>query len=429
MSEINKIIDNFFEEAAWTIMYDNRKCFADLKEKWVADLTLTNECPLISEIQEEYLKLLDDIDKLVYGKIDENNSYVSYYKNKELFETDINISDIVEKVKQSSNSGDMAESLKEEVRKKLLEKNGYRRIAQLYYYKKNHKWYAEELEKAYREVIVEIIDGDEENCFIVPVCRKVESRTQEIVGCAANAAYFDIYHDDVSDKYKPNIEDYIADINSNTPLCVMAVNNSTKPVYKYYKNVIDIIDDSQRISIGASCEDLCQIADLYENKLNIIKLKGKKEKEEAGVSRRKYDDFFKLIFTNIAGYDYYNINRLCNNKFQNKFILKTMSNDLNYILLALLTMAGGNKEEYKNKKFSRFVLINDVIDYGIVREAIIIYRSLIKAAIKNMELQETVIESCEADAVEEVELFLNSDVKKNLPELIDEYLKKCEPQR
>ena len=157
MSEINKIIDNFFEEAAWTIMYDNRKCFADLKEKWVADLTLTNECPLISEIQEEYLKLLDDIDKLVYGKIDENNSYVSYYKGNELFQTDVNISDIIEKVKQSSNSGDMAESLKEEVRKKLLEKNGYRRIAQLYYYKKNHRRYEEELEKAYREIVSHVI--------------------------------------------------------------------------------------------------------------------------------------------------------------------------------------------------------------------------------------------------------------------------------
>ena len=127
MSEINKIIDDFFEAAAKSIMrniadvlLENPRKNKGLKQN-ILDVIVAKGYSTI-EVQEKYLELLDEIDRLVYGEIDKNNSYVSYYKNKKLFETDINISDIVEKVKHSSNSGDMAESLKEEaVRKERLQ--------------------------------------------------------------------------------------------------------------------------------------------------------------------------------------------------------------------------------------------------------------------------------------------------------------------
>lgn len=331
MSEINKIIDNFFEEAAWTIMYDNRKCFADLKEKWVADLTLTNECPLISEIQEEYLKLLDDIDKLVYGKIDENNSYVSYYKGNELFQTDVNISDIIEKVKQSSNSGDMAESLKEEVRKRLLEKNGYRRIAQLYYYKKNHKWYEKEVEEAYREIVDSVIGKYDVATFAVVELtdEEIKDRTEKQVENVINETYINVYENKnlnreyvlPKEEFKKTCEDDIFNyIYSNT---VKEYNKEGWYCFKKYAGIIkERIEKCQYYSLSTCFES-------YKSSISDCKI----------LSTSSYERFFKRTITAMAGFSYAEIAEEFT--FGNHFVLKTITEDLNDCI------------DYISKKFDR----------------------------------------------------------------------------
>ena len=223
MSEINKIIDDFFEAAAKSIMrniadvlLENPRKNKGLKQN-ILDVIVAKGYSTI-EVQEKYLELLDEIDRLVYGEIDKKNSYVNYYKGNELFQTGVNISDIIEKVKQNSDSGDMAESLKEEVRKKLLEKNGYRRIAQLYYYKKNHKKYKEkQVEKAYREIVNEVIKKNENNYFSLTMAQKIEKRTKKIVGCAIRASYDKICsYKHIPENYKFSEECYVAYVDNLT---------------------------------------------------------------------------------------------------------------------------------------------------------------------------------------------------------------------
>ena len=422
MSEINKIIDKFFEEAAWTIMYDNRKCFADLKGKWVADLFLTNEYPYTSDIQGEYLKLFDGIDKLVYGKIDEKNSYVSYYKGNELFETDVNISDIIGKIKQSSNSGDMAESLKEEVKKRLLKKNGYRRIAQLYYYKKNHKWYEEDVEEAYREVIVEIIDGDEENCFIVTVCRKVESRTQEIVGCAIRASYDEISKNEcIPREYVPSEEDYIAHINNSTPIYAHMSDDDSGCETPYYDAIMFVSRDSAFISIYKCEKDFETIIDNLANHKSLF---GNQKRFDKLIvtSDKTYVRYFHNTFSYILGYDNKMMEDIINTRKSPKFIFYMISKDLNRILSMLIYMTNGNKTHYGEKTFSRFSIINNLTELLVVKAAIKIFDIMINSAIDNESVRNEIINRhVKREAISEIELIKETTIEQDLSQMFQEF--------
>ncbi|MGN0657153.1 MAG: hypothetical protein ACI4KR_10200 [Ruminiclostridium sp.] len=422
MSKVNMIIEEFYEKAAKELLRRKAdKLPLDIRNMKVLRLNL-KLMGVDIDIDKEYYSVMDSIDVAVLGKLDDN-IYIDFYGDVSLFDTKINVESVIrkhtvrllklEKLHKSEKLEETEKALINDIKAKLIEKNPASRISELYYYKKSHRKYVQELEEAYIEIVKECTKEKSDNCFNKSTINKIQRLTQKIVGSAANYVYKTVYDKSIPEKYKPSKEEFINDINTNSALYVKSVNCLDFSQYGYYEEAIRKVKGLLHISIETSWNDYTYIAALINKKISC-------DTEKESVARSTYDIFFKNAFTNIAGFNYSEINNMCNYGLSERFILKDLSNDLNYILFALMRMADGNKKQYKDK-FSRFIIISDMTEFGIVKEAINIYRQIIKGAISDEEQQNAIIRSCQD---EEVKLFLNSDIKESLPELIDNYIEK-----
>jgi len=360
MSEINKIIDNFFEAAAKSIMrniadvlLENPRKNKGLKQN-ILDVIVAKGYSTI-EVQEKYLELLDEIDRLVYGEIDKKNSYVNYYKDNELFETDINISDIIEKVKKSSNRGDIVESLKEDVKKRLLEKNGYRRIAQLYYYKKNHKWYEEELEKAYREIVSHVIKRKRliEKIITVENDKRIREITQKVVYHQAEKEYESIYgNPQLPKEYKVRKSAYYSELNNQSALFICKVSdNYLENRFQKYKNELSGIIETILFLSLEECYDE------YKKEYGAV--------SNHVMNKSVFRRFFSLTLMGIAGFEFNSKNTLTYD-LRGKFILKELCPLLSCLVQYYNELYGKAKDVkrmYYDSEFTRFKIINSLKEF------------------------------------------------------------------
>ncbi len=422
MSKVNMIIEEFYEKVAKELLRRKAdKLPLDIRNMKVLRLNLKLMGVYI-DIDKEYYGVMDSIDVAVLGKLDDN-IYIDFYGDVSLFDKKVNVESVIrkhtarllklEKLHKSEKLEETEKALINDIKAKLIEKNPVSRISELYYYKRNHRKYVKELEEAYIEIVKECTKEKSDNCFNKSTINKIQRLTQKIVGSAAYYVYKTVYDKRISEKYKPSKEEFINDINTNSALYAKSVNSSDCSQYRYYEEAIKKVKELSYISIEKSWNDYTYIAALINEKISC-------DTEKECVARSTYDIFFKNAFTNIAGFDYFEINNMCDYGLSAKFILKGLSNDLNFILFALMRMAGGNKKQY-NDKFSRFIIISDMTEFGIVKEAINIYRQIIIGAISDEKQQNAIIDSC---TDEEVELFLKSDVNDSLPILIDNYIEK-----
>lgn len=421
MSKVNIIIEEFYEKVAKELLRRKAdKLPLDIRNMKVIRLNLKIMGVYI-DIDKEYYGVMDSIDVAVLGKLDDN-IYIDFYGDVSLFDKKVNVESVIrkhtarllklEKLHKSEKIEETEKALINDIKAKLIEKNPVSRISELYYYKRNHRKYVKELEEAYIEIVKECTKEKPDNCYNKSTINKIQRLTQKIVGSAAYYVYKTVYDKSIPEKYKPSKEEFINDINANSALYAKSISNIDCSQYKYYKRIKDEVENTQFISIEKSCEVFNAIAMELCEKIEVVK---EKRTGLYGVSPKKYNDFFKFIFTNIAGFEYYQINRISGCQLEQRFIMKGLSRDLNYIILALLKKTGGNKKRYKCK-FSRFVLIDDVTDFGIIKEAIIMYRIIIRAKVKDRITRKNIINSC-TDG--EVEFILKNKTKDSLPELIE----------
>lgn len=409
--EIKNSINKFFEKAAKSLIrnFANKLSESDRDKelkKILLEIILIENYPAI-DVQNEYLELLDDIDKLVYGKKDENNSYVNYYKGNELFETDVNISDIIEKVKQSSNSGDMAESLKEEVKKRLIKKNGYRRIAQLYYYKKNHKKYKEkQVEKAYREIVNEVIEKNENNYFSLTLAQKIEKRTKKIVGCAIRASYDKICsYKHIPENYKFSEECYVAYVDNLTYFHICIGKEDVDCHSMYYSIVLKCAESLESVSLS-ECHKIF---------LNTVKqIKQKLVGENHGYldcQLDAYKRYFRGVVTVTSGFNKETVDDLRKEIGEKNFITGNLVYKLNEAIVLLMLITKNDKDFFKKNNYSRFIFINNIAQLAVVKNIMKIYNDIITLRLREEEKVNMFIRQHRLYDEKEIEIIMSADVE------------------
>lgn len=130
MSEINKIIDDFFEAAAKFLIYNNIKtefnCTLDINK--LKSYPCFNKEYETIDIQEEFNKLIYNIVDELFDEDAEKESYATQYSGKELFDANIFlISSIYEAglKEKVGESGDITDMVITDVKEWLLENNDY----------------------------------------------------------------------------------------------------------------------------------------------------------------------------------------------------------------------------------------------------------------------------------------------------------------
>lgn len=409
MGEINKIIDDFFEDAAWTLVCGKEKEIygESTEEKIVKKFVLTATLRRFDDIQTGYLSMLDDIDKLVCDKIDEKNSYVSYYKDKALLKTDVNVSGIIEELKHNCDGSEISEKLVDRIKKALLKKNGYKRIAQIYHYKKNHKSYEKMFEKTYREIVNEVIGKDKEYFFTINAVQEIEKRTKEIVGSAVKNAYDKICgYKHIPEKYKLNKEDYVLYMDRFTVPYVCIANDSQCFPCAYYDKVYSDCQAAEYLDLAKCYEDFSFRAKSIKSKLS--------EDEYSFLENNMlytYKRYFKGVFSYIAGFDENTIDGLREENDGRRIISLNMMKEINLTIIMLMLITKKDKDFYKKENCSRFSTINNPAHLTVVKKSIQLYRELIKVAIIDEKAAERFINKHELSAdKEELRIIESVDV-------------------
>lgn len=409
MSEINKIIDNFFEDAAWTLVCGKEKeIYAETtEEKIVKKFVLTATLRRFDDIQTGYLSMLDDIDKLVCDKIDEKNSYVSYYKDKQLFKADVNVSGIIEELKHNHDSGEISEKLVDRVKKALLKKNGYKRIAQLYHYKKNHKSYEKMFEKTYREIVNGVIEKDKEYFFTINAVQEIEKRTKEIVGSAVKNAYDKICgYKHIPEKYKLNKEDYVLYMDRFTVPYTCIANDSQCFPCAYYDKVYNDCQAAEYLDLAKCHEDFSFIAESVK-----LKIPENKHVFLKSNTLHTYKRYFKGVFSYISGFDEDTIDGLREENDGIRIIPLNIIKEINLTIIMLMLITKKDKDFYKKENCSRFSIINNPAHLTVVKKTIQLYRELIKFVIIDEKAAERFINKHELSAdKEELRIIESVDV-------------------
>jgi len=157
--------------------------------------------------------MLDEIDRMIYSEAPKiEKSYVDYYEGTNAVEFKINIGQLI---KDHIDGKGLIDAIQSE----LFAQNGYIRVAELFYYKKNHRYYDGRLEKVYREIVDSIVSDDVDNIIAIDTSEEVHGLTQQIISSAAEDVYNNLYGNKaVPSKYKPTSKKYLRWINEDTPL-------------------------------------------------------------------------------------------------------------------------------------------------------------------------------------------------------------------
>lgn len=333
MSKVNMIIEEFYEKAAKSILSDSVNGLPEdtaQNKKIKLDVLVEKNYKHIN-IQKEFLKMLDNIDIEVFGTVDESNSYVKYYKGYKLLDESIDVTEIIGKVIKKNGGSITGKSVITEIKKELLEKNSYMRIAELYYYKKNDKWYEQEVEEAFREVVDDTIGKRDKDTvmFSVNIEDVIKEKTQNHVDKLIDDIYEKVYlNENLKEKYRITIDEfkkrceqtvfnYIYDnVAAKHP---KPTNNS---IFGKYAVIINTRIRSNQYYTLPEC--------YAEYKMQI----------ETPIIKNKssYERFYKCTVTALAGFNYAELADEL--EFKNHFILNTMVKELNIIIKYLSEKMG-----------------------------------------------------------------------------------------
>lgn len=432
MNEIDKLIDEFFNKAVNPVLYDNKDKIPETPNRMkilklnvclrVKDSNSNNNKDINSDnydkdydidLQAEYLALLDKIDEAVVGVANvtetqkQKDTYSVYYSGNELFDTNINMPNLVEKAKRHNNGGDIAESLKIEIKEWLLKKNGHKRIAQLYYYKKNHKEYKEKKEeKAYREIVNEVIGKETDKYFTKATLRKVEKRTKEVVGCAIRASYDKLCdYKNIAEIYRFSEEEYVSYIDRLTNYHVCIEEEDRCQEGTYYSMVCNDAEDKEYIPLS----------DCYKFFLDTVKtIKSKvvgANYDYLNCSLDTYKRYFRGVFTVVAGFKKDTVDNLRQEVNKSDIIFSGIVRKLNEMIVLLMLMTKSDKDFYKKESYSRFIFINNASQFSVVKGVITIYEEIIRIRIEGHIGANSFISNNKLLAQEEIKIIESANVE------------------
>ncbi|MBP3854834.1 MAG: hypothetical protein IK990_04345 [Ruminiclostridium sp.] len=296
-------------------------------------------------------------------------SCTEFYKNILVIEPErIKLTSII---KQADSIHDIIEKVK----KRLLAYAGYRRIAELCYYKVCHRRFNKQLEIAFRSVVGSIIKDEASAAAMLNkrLSNKICRTTSRIVKHEVDKIYDSIYNNSMlDDKYKPSKPSYILVLN-NTPSFFsedkkLQTNKPSKPT------IDDIITEYSH-----------ELEHEFQNEIfysldECFKEYRKKHCESSLNSSKSYKTYWKITVSPMAGYLY---NDALKKKYKahHKFILYTICDDLNSVIDYYHSTLSIPRKHTTiiGKHTSRFVFINSKEDCTNTRDTILVYLNILIA--------------------------------------------------
>lgn len=275
-------------------------------------------------------------------------------------------------IKQTDSIRDIIEKVK----KRLLAYAGYRRIAELCYYKVCHRRFDKRLEIAFRSVVGSIIKDEASATamlnkrFSNNICRT----TSRIVKHEVDKIYDSIYYNSMlDDKYKPSKYSYLLAL-GKIPFYFEEAVNTVENNDNSIRNVQDAIKPYTKEIVG------CIEDEVFLSLDDCFKEYRKKHSESNLDSTKSYKTYWRITVSPMAGY-LYDDELKEKYSLHHKFIFYKLCDDLNDIIeyyhLTLSTHKDFTSIIRKSK--SRFEKINSQEDLFNAKSVIIVYLQIITA--------------------------------------------------
>lgn len=354
---IHKTISEFYIKAAEIICNSacHKCCAAKCKCKMNVDVFGDKDT---SAIPDMFYSMLDDISNDIRGNSDSNvQPYGEYYKGTDIIDWDGIIANaersLSGKISKCKHSDDSQKRLVEKTAQKLAGKVGISRIAEIIYYKENHRYYDKTVETEYTEV-VETVAQDSNDILSKSMYKKVQKTTSEITSSAAQQVYESVYDKSVvKDKYKLSWEQFVSNVD-DIPYYFDATPKtnkySIKPQYEgmlYYKNTKKRKEEKDFKS-WSSCFEYV--------------------KSKISISENTYLKYVRDYIPNLLGINNAYIEYFLGN-YYGEYVSITIYKELNDIIILCNELF--SKRGRSRKYSSAFMLVNsidDVIDFNYIAE-------------------------------------------------------------
>ncbi len=354
---IHKTISEFYIKAAEIICNSacHKCCAAKCKCKMNVDVFGDKDT---SAIPDMFYSMLDDIAADIGGNSDiDVQPYGEYYRGTDIIDWDGIIANaertLSGKISKCKHSDDSQKRLVEKTAQKLAGKVGVRRIAEIIFYKENHRFYDKIVESEYTEVVKAVAQSGND-ILSKRMYKKVQKTTSEITFAAAQQVYESVYDKSVvKDKYKLSWEQFVSNVD-DIPYYFDATPNSNKhsikPQYEgmlYYKNTKKRKEEKNFKSWSSCFKDV-------ESKISI--------------SENTYLKFVWYYIPDLLGINNTYIEYFYGN-YNGEYVAKTISNELNDIIIVCnnLFLKHGKKRKYSSA-FMLIDSIDDVIDFNYIAE-------------------------------------------------------------
>ncbi|MBQ9949001.1 MAG: hypothetical protein IJO91_11500 [Oscillospiraceae bacterium] len=393
---IHKTISEFYIKAAEIICNSacHKCCAAKCKCKMNVDVFGDKDT---SAILDMFYSMLDDISADIRGNSDTDvQSYGEYYKGTDIIDWDGIIANaersLSGKISKCKHSDDSQKRLVEKTAQKLAGKVGISRIAEIIYYKENHRYYDKTVESAYTEV-VEAVAQDSNDILSKRMYKKVQKTTSEITSAAAQQVYESVYDKPMlKEKYKPSLDKFAGYV-SDTPYYLATTNMAKKRKLKmwydkkeYYKKVVEDFDEGQYISWESCFKDKKDRIPFAKN--TFLAYVRRYIPDLLGISNNLYVFFF--------------------GNYRGKYVAKIISDELVDIVIECNAMFSSCGK--RRKVDSSFMLVNsmdDLVNFNYVVETyiqVVVLRLLTDKCQKLLEAAATI----DNKAKEEVAVLISA---------------------
>lgn len=353
----------------------------------------------ISDITALFTTMLDDISLEIIGsRGDREQSYTEYYRDTPATRFSKEITDIKRSVKNITKKCDTTNSshntISDIIRKGLKVRIDRKRIAELLYYKANHRFYDEEVEQAYTEIVAQATSG-RNGLLSKATYSKLRKLTEEIMTSAADEVYRSIYDKPaIQDKYKPSLERFNEGLGEDTPFFAKCtIETPTQAILwyqnsEYWEKAITQIREKQYITWKKCFENYYSDNDY----------------EVEAISKNTYLDYVTKHIPKLIGISDTLKNFLNRENYNGAYVAK----DLGYLVnqsvnkCACLFRKRGKSKEYH----SRFELVNSIQDMDDLCELMHVYMQVVAARLSRYEYEKlTSIESADDDENKELSII------------------------
>lgn len=339
-------------------------------------------------VQHLFNKLLNEFDRYLMPNKQDAESEISvedYYKDTKVLSLDKKINDIKKALKSEyrhCNQGADFNKFKSKINRIISNKINRKYIAYIVYYKQNHRYYDEKLERAYREIIA-AETAQNNSVLSKATAEKIQRVSRQIINSVVHDVYDEIYSKkNVDEKYKISYEEMANIINKRTAIVVEYQHNFPHEYNKssYYSLIYTMTKSS-----------------VFLTPYKCVKIFLNNTDKCYKVDDKTIENFLKKHLAKIFMHDY--------KKFKYKYKLQCNSIhdsiSCDFIETALETRELFRKNYRIN---SRFDIVRCSKDFYILVKMIRLYKEMLKLALSDTEFTELQNELSEEDK-SELEIF------------------------